>query len=299
VRILVTGTKGQLARALQERALDRGIEIFAVGRPELDLADERFVIAALRRAAPDAVINAAAYTAVDLAENEEDAAAAVNARGAGAVAMATAALGVPLVHVSTDYVFAGAGDMPYDEDAPTGPLGAYGRTKLAGEIAVRQATNNYAIIRTAWVFSPFGKNFVKTMMARARAAQDVRVVADQHGSPTYAPDLADALLDICQNLVAKPEETVLRGVFHAANTGFASWADVATETFDASKRYGGPVVNVTGIMTAEYPTPARRPANSRLSTDKLRRVHGVTLPDWRDALDRCVSRLLTDEGDAL
>jgi dTDP-4-dehydrorhamnose reductase len=245
------------------------------------------------------VINAAAYTAVDLAETDEEMAATVNARGAGAVAMAAASLAIPLVHVSTDYVFAGYGDTPLDENTPTAPLGAYGRTKLAGEVAVREAAINYAIVRTAWVFSPFGKNFVKTMLARARLGQDVRVVADQHGSPTYAPDLAEALLDICQNLVDKPEETALRGTFHAVNTGFASWADVAVETFEASRRHGGPFVRVTGIATTEYPTPARRPANSRLSADKLARVHGVILPDWRDAIDRCVTRLLTDEGDAL
>jgi dTDP-4-dehydrorhamnose reductase len=299
VRIFVTGTKGQLARSLQERALERGTEIIAAGRPELDLGDEKSVLAAVRRATPDAIINAAAYTAVDLAETEEETAFAVNARGAGAVAMAAAALRIPLVHVSTDYVFSGDGDAPLDENTPAGPLGAYGRTKLAGEILVRRATENCAIIRTAWVFSPFGKNFVKTMMSRAHLGQDVRVVDDQHGSPTYAPDLADALLDLCRNLVARPTDPALRGTFHAANAGFASWADVATETFAASRRHGGPSVGVTGIATSDYPTPARRPANSRLCTDKLRCVHGVTLPDWRDAVDRCVTRLLTDEGNAL
>lgn len=297
MRILVTGTSGQVARALSERATLRGIDLIALGRPDLDLCEPASVVLALRHARPDAVINAAAYTAVDLAEKEEDRAAAVNAAGAAAVARVAGTLGIPLAHISTDYVFGGGGEAPIGEETPTAPLNAYGRTKLAGEKAVRQGTANHAIIRTAWVFSPFGKNFVRTMLTHARSRQELRVVSDQHGSPTYAPDLADALLDVCRNLVEKPGESALRGVFHAANAGYASWADVAVATFEISGKLGGPVAHVVGIPTSEYPTPARRPANSRLSTERLHRLHCVSLPDWRDALERCVRRLLL-EGDA-
>jgi len=214
LRIAVTGTKGQVAQALQERGRDRGVEVVALGRPDLDLMAPATVAPALRAANAEVVVNAAAYTAVDKAESEPEVVDAVNARGAGAVAAAASALGLPLVHLSTDYVFAGDLDRPYREDDPTGPTGAYGRSKLAGEAAVAAATPDHAILRTAWVYSPFGANFVKSMLRLAATRDTIGVVADQHGSPTSALDIADAVLQVCTNLRARPEDATLRDFSH-------------------------------------------------------------------------------------
>lgn len=292
MRIAVTGTLGQVAQALQERGPARGVEIVALGRPALDLMAPETIGPALRSAKADVIVNAAAYTAVDKAEGEPEIADAVNARGAGAVAAAAAALGVPVVHLSTDYVFAGDLDRPYREDDPTGPTGAYGRSKLAGEAAVAAATPDHVILRTAWVYSPFGANFVKTMLRVAATRDTVTVVADQHGSPTSALDIADAVLQVCSNLQSRPAEASLRGVFHMAGTGYTTWAGFAQAIFEASAAHGGPAARVDSIPTSGYPTPARRPANSRLDCGKLLAVHGVGLPEWRASTAATVERLV-------
>lgn len=296
MRILVTGRKGQVAQALGERgASQEGIEVIAFGRPELDLLAPASVAAALRVAAPDAVVNAAAYTAVDKAESEPALAHAANAEGAGAVAAAAAALGVPVVHLSTDYVFSGGLDRPYREDDATGPLGAYGRSKLAGEAAVAAAAPNHAILRTAWVYSPFGSNFVKTMLRLASTRDAVGVVADQHGSPTSALDIADAVLTVCRNLLAR-DDARLRGIFHMTGAGDATWAELAAAVFSTSAACGGPSAAVEPIPTSAYPTPATRPANSRLNCAKLLGAHGVALPDWRSSVAGCVGRLVGERS---
>lgn len=292
MRIAVTGSTGQVARALVERGPALGIDVVAVGRPQLDLVQPDTVAPALRAAAPDVVVSAAAYTAVDRAESEPEIAEAVNARGAGAVAAAAAALGVPIVHLSTDYVFSGDLDRPYREDDPTGPVGAYGRSKLAGEIAVAAATPNYVILRTAWVYSPFGANFVKTMLRLAQTRDVVNVVADQHGSPTSAFDIADAIVEVCLNLAEHPRDERLRGIFHLAGTGYTTWAEFADAIFTASHAQGGPSARVERIATAAYPTPAKRPSNSQLDCGKLRAVQGVQLPNWRSSLEACIGRLV-------
>ena len=292
LRIAVTGAAGQVARSLAERASIRGVDVILVGRPDLDLAQEATVLPALRTARPDAIVNAAAYTAVDKAEEDEAAAFAVNAEGAGHVARAARGLGVPLVHLSTDYVYDGSGDAPWRESDPTHPLSAYGRTKKAGEDAVRDNAQRHVILRTSWVYSPFGQNFVRTMLRLAQTRDELRVVSDQVGSPTYAPDLADAILTVCANLVAGPQDPGRHGTFHCAGGGHASWAEVAQAIFARAAELGGPTARVVAIPSSEYPTPARRPLNSRLDTAKLRRSHGVELPDWRDGISRCVTRLL-------
>ncbi len=294
MRLVVTGVHGQVVRALVERA-PAGVTVVALGRPDLDLADAPAIAPALAAVGADVVINAAAYTAVDKAETERDAAFAINATGAGAVAAAAHGLGVPLIHVSTDYVFDGAKPAPYVETDPTGPTGVYGASKLAGEAAVMAAHPGAVIARTAWVYSPFGANFVKTMLRLAATREELGVVADQFGNPTSALDIADGLLQIAANLLARPAEPALTGLFHMTGSGEASWAGFAEAVFAASAAHGGPVARVNPIATTQYPTPARRPANSRLDCTRLATVHGVRLPDWRGSVEQIVARLLAAE----
>ena len=296
LRILVTGREGQIVRSLVERGAARGLAILAIGRPTLDLAAPETVADAIAAVRPDAIVNAAAYTAVDKAESEPDLAMTINGKAAGAVAGAAARLGVPLVHLSTDYVFDGTLDRPYREDDRVGPLGVYGRSKLAGEQAVAAATDNHVILRTAWVYSPFGANFVKTMLRLAGSRAEVGVVADQQGCPTSALDIADALLDVVETLVLHPDDAGLRGVFHLSGQGATHWAAFAEAIFAASAAKGGPNATVKPITTADYPTPAKRPANSRLDCTKLAEVYGVTLPPWSDSMRTCVARLLKEHA---
>lgn len=298
MRIAVTGGPGQLVLSMAERGAAAGHDVIAVGPPELDLAtpDDDAVHAALAAARPDAIVNAAAHTAVDRAEQEGDLAFAINADGAGAVARAALKLGVPLVHVSTDYVFAGDKPDPYVEDDATGPTGVYGATKLAGEQAVLASGADAAILRTAWVYSPFGANFVKTMLRLAETRDGLSVVDDQVGNPTSALDLADAVIAVAEHLKGG-DNPAQRGLFHATGQGTGSWADLAQAVFDASAAAGGPSAIVTRIGTADYPTRAKRPANSRLDGAKLFERHGVRLPDWRDSVVKVTTRLVREGAD--
>ncbi|KHL26493.1 dTDP-4-dehydrorhamnose reductase [Croceibacterium mercuriale] len=292
MRVAVTGTSGQVVTSLLERGPLAGHEVIAIGRPALDLADPATILPALEAAHPNAIVSAAAWTAVDKAESEAEAAHAVNATGAGAVAEAAARLGVPLVHLSTDYVFDGMLDRPWREDDPTGPTGVYGATKLAGEQAVLAAHPDSAILRTAWVYSPFGANFVGTMLRLAGTRDEFGVVGDQVGNPTSALDIADGVLRVAANLAAG-SDPAQRGIFHMTAAGEASWADFARAIFAASAELGGPTARVNAITTADYPTPATRPANSRLDCTRIAQAHGVALPRWQDALPPVVARLLT------
>ena len=291
MRIAVTGKAGQVVTSLVERGAAAGHEVIALGRPELDLANPASVARALEAAAPDAIVSAAAYTSVDRAESESDLAHVVNSAGAGAVAEAARARGVPLVHVSTDYVFDGTLGRPYVESDPTGPTGVYGASKLAGEQAVLAAYgDNSAVLRVAWVYSPFGANFVKTMLRLAGDRDEVSVVADQLGNPTSALHIADGIIRVATNMVVDsyPE---LRGVFHMTASGEASWADFAEAIFAASAARGGPSARVKRITTADYSTPAKRPANSRLDCSLIAKTYGVVLPEWRQSLESVMARL--------
>ena len=291
MKIAVTGRAGQVATSLLERGRAGGFEVHGLGRPELDLADPSTVTGALLAAAPDVIVSAAAYTAVDKAESEPELAFAVNGRGAGAVASAARALGVPLIHISTDYVFDGTLHRPYVEDDVTGPTGVYGASKLAGEEAVLAAhPDNTAVLRVAWVYSPFGGNFVKTMLRLAADRDEVAVVADQVGNPTSAGDIADGILHVARNLLARSDSS-LRGVFHMTARDEATWADLAEAVFAASADNNGPQARVRRITSAEYPTPAVRPANSRLDSNLVAEAHGVRLPSWRDSVAAVVARL--------
>lgn len=285
LRIAVIGMQGQLARALAE-AGNAAVAVTCIGRPQLDLAKPESVAAALAAQPADLVVNAAAYTAVDRAESEPDLALAINRDGAAAVAAACARRRLPLIHLSTDYVFDGTKAAPYREDDSCQPQGVYGRSKLAGEQAVQAACPGAVILRTAWLHSPFGGNFVRTMLRLAGEGQALRVVADQKGSPTYAPDLAAAILAMAPPLAGG--DAALSGIFHLAGAGAASWHDFAVAIMAAAGR----TVPVTAITTADYPTPAKRPANSVLDTAKIAAAYGIRLPPWQDGLRRCVARLL-------
>lgn len=292
MRLAVSGVEGQVVRSLIERGAARGHEIVALGRPLLDLSRPETVVSAIRASNAEAIISAAAYTAVDKAESDVDGAFAVNAAGAGAMAEAAAQMGIPLVHLSTDYVFDGSKSEPYVEVDPTKPIGVYGASKLAGEQSVIAAHGgNSAILRTAWVYSPFGANFVKTMLRLAADRDELGVVADQVGNPTSALDIADGVLSVAERL-ASDTSAELRGVFHMTAAGETSWAGFAEEIFVISARLGGPAARVRSITTAEFPTPAKRPANSRLNCAKLDAIHGVSLPTWRGATEAVVARLL-------
>ena len=291
MRLLIAGAQGQLARAMIELAPSAAdITAFALGRPALDLTAPASVLKTLADFKPDVIVNAAAYTAVDKAESEPDAALALNADGPARLAEAADRMGAVLIHVSTDYVFDGSKPTPYVEGDPTAPLGAYGRSKLAGETAVRAATARHIILRTAWVHSPFGANFVKTMLRLADDRPEVRVVDDQIGTPTYAPHLAEAILAISRAVTAEPA-SARWGTYHAAGSGAVTWCGMAREVMRVSAALGGPSAAVTAITTAEYPTPAKRPANSRLDCSKLAAAFGVTLPDWKAGVAECVTRL--------
>jgi len=292
MRIAVTGREGQVVRSLVERAAAGSCEIIPVGRPELDLAGSaESIAAAIAAVRPDALVSAAAYTQVDKAESEPELAFAINERGAGAVARAARTLRIPLIHLSTDYVFDGTKRKPYVEDDETAPTGVYGASKLAGERAVLDEHDDCAVLRTAWVYSPFGANFAKTMLRLAGDREEVAVVADQRGNPTSALDIADGILRVAQNLAAGGGSEQ-RGIFHMTAAAEASWAEFAEAIFAASAELGGPTARVKHIGTVDYPTAASRPANSMLDSSKLALAHRVRLPEWRLATNEVVRRLV-------
>jgi dTDP-4-dehydrorhamnose reductase len=292
VRLVVTGRDGQVAASLLEAGQGKaGMEVVAIGRPELDLARPETVIDAIAAGKPDIVVSAAAYTAVDQAEDEPDLAFAVNAAGAGKVAQAAARLGVPIIHLSTDYVFDGSASHAYVETDTTAPLGVYGASKLAGEEAVATAGPRHLILRTAWVYSPFGKNFVKTMLRLAADRDEISVVADQWGNPTSALDIADAILHAATTLHGDRSVSAF-GTYHLAGTGETNWSGFARHILDTSQAAGGPSAQVRDIATKDYPTKARRPASSRLSSAKFAAVFGWSAPEWRKSTERVVRRIL-------
>ena len=297
MRLVVTGCHGQLAHSLLERGAGRSeLETIALGRPRLDLERPETVEQALRAAAPDIVVNAAAYTAVDDAESEPDRAMLVNTEGAGAVARAAAGIGARLIQISTDYVFDGASPIPYDENAATGPINAYGRSKLAGEEAVRRAAPDHLILRTSWVYSPWGRNFVTAMVRLAESRDEVGVVSDQYGNPSSALDLADAILAIARRWNAG-DRIGIGQIYHVAGGGsIASWFDLASHVFAECARLGLAAATVRPILTADWPTAAMRPHNSALDCSRFRRDFGHALPDWRESVSEVVARLAGERG---
>jgi dTDP-4-dehydrorhamnose reductase len=293
--ILVTGGEGQLARALADAA--RGRAIARVGRPGFDFDDPATIAATLERVAPALVINAAAYTAVDKAEQDEAAAYRANRDGPGILARSCAQAAIPLIHVSTDYVFDGLKGAPYVEDDAPNPTGVYGASKLAGEQAVLDACPRAIVLRTSWVYAATGKNFVLTMLNAARKAPRLRVVGDQRGCPSAAIDLADAIWAIATRLDAGWSGS-FGGVFHLAGTGETTWHGLAVAAFAEAARHGLTAPPVDAIATADWPTPARRPPDSRLDCAKLAAVFGVAMPPWRETLGRVIDTVFAEAGAA-
>ena len=291
--ILVTGGSGQVAQALGHLGPPREMDMVVLGRPQLDFDDAGTILKAFATRPWRYVVNAAAYTAVDAAEADEAAAARANADGPELLATLCAKARIPFIHISTDYVFDGSKGTPYREADPTNPTGAYGRTKRDGEERVLNAGGHSIILRTAWVYSDTGKNFVRTMLSAGARLPKLRVVADQKGSPTAAADLAAAILDIIALIDRDGWRPGFGGIFHATGSGETSWHGLAVATFEEARRRGGPSPEVEAIATADWPTPARRPADSRLDNGKLAGTFGIALPPWRESLARTVDSLLT------
>lgn len=300
MRIAVIGKTGQVARSLQEQAAHcRGVTVHALGRPDLDLTRTGTIAPALARLAPDLIVNAAAYNAVDRAEAEPELSFAVNAVGPGAVAAAAAALGVPVVHFSTDYVFDGDKGSAYGETDPPNPLSVYARSKLEGERRVAAACDRHLILRTAWVYSPFGQNFVDLMLRLARGRDRLQVVADQTGSPTYAPDIADAVLKIAARIAGADFDAGLFGIYHLAGPDAVTRYAFARRIFAASAAHGGRQPAVEPVPGSQFPAPAVRPRDSSLDSSRIAAAFGIQLPAIDDALSRCVGRVFSSPAAVL
>lgn len=288
--ILLTGGSGQVGTEVI-RLAPAGMNIIAPGRDVLDMSVPDAVAAMVASRPWAAVINSAAHTAVDRAESEVLSAWKINALAPAALAQATAQAGIPLVQVSTDYVFDGSKTGYYVETDPVAPVSVYGGSKEAGEQAVRTGNPRHVILRTAWVVSPHGANFIKTMLRLAESRPELRVVDDQHGCPTSATDIAQALLTITERLIADPQAPV--GTYHFVNSGEATWCGFARTIFEIAEAHGRAAPMVEGITTADYPTPARRPANSRLDFAKLAQDYAISPRPWREAVEEIVETLLS------
>ena len=281
MKLLVTGADGQVGRCLVEAGQARGVSVVALGRAGLDITVPESIIAATRAEVPDLIINAAAYTAVDKAESEPGIAHNINAIGAGNVAHVAHQYGVPVIHISTDYVFDGCKASAYLETDATEPLNVYGRSKLEGERMVAAAAKRHLIVRTAWVHSPFGSNFVKTMLRLSATRPQLGVVDDQYGTPTYAPHLAAAILDVALRIRGAGSRFDGWGIYHACGSGETTWCGLAREVFDVSARLSGPFAGVRPGPASACATPARRRAGSRRSCARLESGFGRSVPGWR------------------
>lgn len=290
-RLLVVGRSGQVAQALAAVAGTTDAELICLGRPDLDLMRPERLAGTIEALAPDAILNAAAYTSVDKAESEPEAAFALNEAGPVALAEAARAVGAPLIHLSTDCVFDGRAPHRYTPADEPAPLGVYGRSKLAGEHAI--AGPGVLIVRVSWIFSRFGSNFVRTMLDLARQRDELRVVCDQQGCPTQAEDLARGLIEMA--LQASAPDFTAWGTYHLAGAGEIDRALMAQIIFAESRALGGPGARVIPVATADYPTPAQRPLNARLDSGAVKDTFGVALPDWRDRIGATVAQLLDQE----
>lgn len=295
MKLLIIGVTGQVASSLLEAKSKIIDEVVAFGLPELDISDASSIRAAFDRERPDIVVNAAAYNAVDKAEEESELALVINRNGPLMLAENCLRLDIPLIHISTDYVFDGTNSSAYVESDLVAPLGVYGRSKSEGDEAVMSTTPKHIILRTAWVYSPFGNNFVKTMLRLAQTHDELSVVDDQHGSPSYAPHIAEGIMVIIEELAHNVSPDELWGIYHMAGSGDTTWYGFASEIFARLHQFNGQSVKLSPISTAQYPTQAKRPANSRLDCSKLQATFGIRLPDWRDGTAECVKRLLEEQ----
>ncbi|MBM0206967.1 dTDP-4-dehydrorhamnose reductase [Micromonospora sp. STR1s_5] len=290
MHILVTGGTGQVGTELSRLEWPAAVRLHCPSRSELNLADPPSVTAQLKAKSWDAILSCGAYTAVDKAERDSTTAWLVNAVAPATLAAGSAELGIPIVHVSTDYVFSGDKEGWYIENDPVGPINTYGASKEGGEQAVRTGNPRHAIVRSSWVVSANGANFIKTVLRLAREREELRVVADQHGCPTSATDLAAALQAITLGFLFGSDASY--GTYHYANGGETNWAELAAEVFSNSQALGGPSAKVTAIASADHPTPARRPANSRLDTSKLRDTFGLEIRPWQRAVQEIVQTVI-------
>ena len=290
-RILVAGKNGQVATALSRAQNDDMVVLKAAGRDEMDVTSVGDIEAAFSSFHPDLLINTAAYTAVDKAETDAELAFAVNDGGAANLARISANANVPIIHLSTDYVFDGKKSTPYSETDAVSPLGVYGKSKLAGEQAVARVNPQHMIIRTSWVYSPYGGNFVSMMLKLAQTRDEIGVVADQIGHPTSADDLANGLFGLA-NALRLQSERFQAGLYHMSGATPASWDELATFTFQESTRLGGPSATVKQLSSEEYPTLAPRPANSCLDCRKLEQTYSIRLQDWQSGVRACLEHTL-------
>ena len=287
-KTLLIGAKGQVGRELQSTLSG---DVTALGREDLDLTQKELICQVVNSLQPDLIVNAAAYTAVDKAETEKDLAESINAIAPKILAAECAKIGAILIHISTDYVFDGTKNTPYLEADKTNPLGVYGQTKRAGEIAIQNSEAKHIILRTAWVYGTYGKsNFVKTMLRLAKEREELRVVTDQVGSPTRALDIANAI-------AALTVRDNCESIYHFTNSGVASWYDFAVAIFEEAEKLGFPlkIKQVLPIATSEYPTPAKRPAYSVLSSKKISKILGNHPPHWRESLREMLQKLSTEQ----
>jgi dTDP-4-dehydrorhamnose reductase len=297
MRLYVVGSEGQVARSLREAAARDENIVFGYGaRPDVDLLRPSSIKKALDDFRPDLVINPAAYTAVDKAESEPDQAFALNRDGARAVAAAAAEQDVPIIHLSTEYVFDGNKQGAYVESDPVDPQSVYGRSKLEGELAVAEANPKHIVLRTSWVYAPFGSNFVRTMLRLSAERERLRVVDDQVGCPTYAPDIATAIIAMARTFASNGWNSRFAGVIHIAGPDALTWCGFAREIIQGAAERGGRSVPIDPISTSEYPTPAIRPANCRLSTSRLEAMFDVRLGAMKYSLANCLDRLCRVDG---
>ncbi|SJN57286.1 dTDP-4-dehydrorhamnose reductase [Vibrio ruber DSM 16370] len=284
MKILVTGCNGQVGHCIVQQLSDSTVEFLAVDRDHLDITDQGTVFNIVRKFQPHIIINAAAYTAVDKAEEEVELSYRINRDGPKYLAQAANEIGAAILHISTDYVFSGEFDGEYKETDVTSPQGIYGESKLAGEIAVSEACERNIILRTAWVFGEHGNNFVKTMLRLGKERDKLGIVSDQYGGPTYAGDIAAALIKIAESIYDR--QSIQYGIYHFSGLPHITWFDFAKTIFDVAldKQLLSKKPQLSPLSTEQYPTPAKRPANSRLSTEKIKQEFGISASDWQKAL---------------
>ena len=292
-KLLVVGKSGQLARAIAEVCASSGVDAICLERPDLDLIKPESIERAISRVAPQVILNTAAFTDVDGAELEQETAFDINARGPEHLANICARYGLPLIHISTDYVFDGQSSRPYRPDDPVAPLNVYGQSKAAGEVAVRETLETHVIIRTAWLYSMQGRNFLRTMLRLGEEKDQLSIVDDQTGSPTYAHDLAAGLLTVARMLLDRQEPSHW-GTFHMTNAGSTTWFGFAEAIFDAAASNGQRAPDLAPIPTTDYPTPAKRPAFSVLDCQLAEDTFGVRMRPWKEALSACLEAHYAD-----
>ena len=295
MKVLVTGSNGQLGNELTRQGRDFHFDIFPYDLPELDITDPVLIEEVFAKTRPDLIVNAAAYTLVDQSEDEPDNAFAVNRDGPEYLARACRDLGIPMIHISTDYVFSGDTSDPYHEQDPISPMGVYGRSKAAGEDRVRTCLKNHIIVRTSWLYGVYGHNFVKTMLRLGKEKKKIPVVADQYGCPTSAADLAEALLRIAALLKSKDPE--VWGTYHFCNAGVVNWYAFAKEIFRIAERFGqGPVPMVEPITTDQYPVKAERPPFSALSCGRIKKNFNISQRPWDESLSVVIERMFSEQN---